>query len=116
MSDHHIRCYPPDESKAVACEVKAGGVVFFCYGTPHCTRGNRTDKDRAGFAYHFLHESVAGSSSQGPALTKPDRDYHPYLTGPNATGGLKEYGVKVAGTWRSEIDKALAGDLATAAR
>lgn len=115
MSDHHIRCYP-DESKAVPCEVEAGGVVFFCYGTPHCTRGNRTDKDRAGFAYHFLHESVAAGSSQGEALTKPDRTYHPRLTGSEATGGQREYGVNVAGTWQSEIDKILAGDTVGAGR
>lgn len=106
MSDHHIRCYP-EESQAAPCEIKAGGVVFFCYGTPHCTGANQTDKDRAGFAYHFLHESVAASSSQGESLTKPDRDYHPYLSGSQATGGLKEYGVKVAGSWQDEIARAL---------
>lgn len=109
MSDHHIRCYP-DESKAVPCEVAAGGVVFFCYGTPHCTRGNTTEKDRAGFAYHFLNETIAASSGQGEALSKPDRDYHPAVTGGNATGGLKEYGTKVAGTWEEEIEKVLTND------
>ena len=28
------------------CELAAGGVVFFCYGVPHCTRANTTDKPR----------------------------------------------------------------------
>lgn len=108
MSDHHIRCYP-DESKQVPCELEAGGVVFFCYGTPHCTKGNSTDKDRAGFAYHFLHESVAFTSSYAEQFQKADRDYNPYMTGAQATGGFKEYGVKVAGTWQQEIDKLLVG-------
>jgi ectoine hydroxylase-related dioxygenase (phytanoyl-CoA dioxygenase family) len=102
MSDHHIRCYP-DESKAVPCEIEAGGVVFFCYGTPHATGGNKTTKDRAGFAYHFLRADFAG-----PDLLAEDRDYRPYLTGPKATGGLKEYGAEVAGTWQGEVERVLA--------
>lgn len=102
-SDHHIRCYP-DESKAVPCEIQAGGVIFFAYGTPHCTRGNSTDKDRAGLAYHFLHEAFAT-----PDMLKEGRDHNPYLNGPKASGGLKEYGVQVAGTWEQEVEAALAG-------
>ncbi|MCZ7649230.1 MAG: phytanoyl-CoA dioxygenase family protein [Planctomycetota bacterium] len=100
-SNHHIRCYP-DESKAVAVEVPAGGAVFFCYGVPHCTRANQTDRDRAGVAYHFLHESC---------YTDEYRKHHKplgtYLTGSKSTGGLKEYGVKVAGTWEAECEVAL---------
>lgn len=102
-SDHHIRCYP-DESKAVPCEIKAGGAIFFAYGTPHCTRGNTTDKDRAGLAYHFLHEDFAA-----PEMVAEGRDHHPYISGPKYSGGLKEYGVLVAGTWAQEIKGALAG-------
>ncbi|MCE9590983.1 MAG: phytanoyl-CoA dioxygenase family protein [Planctomycetes bacterium] len=106
MSDHHIRCYP-DETHAQVCEVKAGGVVFFCYGTPHSTAANHTDKDRAGFAYHFLHESVAAGTSYGDRILADGRDYNPFLTGPKASGGLKEYGSTVAGTWPIEVAKAL---------
>jgi len=106
FSDHHIRCYPPEE-QAVPLEVPAGGVIFFCYGTPHCTRTNTTDKERAGLAFHFLHADYAHDD-----LIEDDRDYRPYLTGPKATGGLKEYGVTVAGTWEREIERALAQPVA----
>jgi phytanoyl-CoA hydroxylase len=105
-SNHHIRCYPPEE-RAIACEVPAGGAVFFCYGLPHCTGANNTDKDRAGVAYHFLHESC---------YTEEYRKHHKplgtYLTGPKATGGVKEYGAKIAGTWESECEAALASQVA----
>jgi phytanoyl-CoA hydroxylase len=102
-SDHHIRCYPPEE-QAVHLELPAGGVAFFCYGTPHATGPNTTDKERAGAAFHFLRADYAQDE-----LIQPDRDYRPYLTGPEATGGLREYGVRVAGTWEQEVDRALEG-------
>jgi hypothetical protein len=109
LSDHHKRMWPTPEveKKAVPLELRAGGVAFFCYGTPHCTRGNNTDRERAGIAFHFLHESIAAGSAYGPKLTAEDRAYHPYLTGPRATGGLREYGVPVAGTWREEVERTL---------
>jgi ectoine hydroxylase-related dioxygenase (phytanoyl-CoA dioxygenase family) len=100
-SDHHIRCYPP-EGKAISLELPAGGVAFFCYGVAHATGPNRTDKARAGLAIHFLHVDYAK-----PELIEENRTTRPYLTGPKATGGLREYGVKVAGTWQDEIDQAL---------
>jgi len=103
MSNHHIRCYP-DESKAVPVELPAGGVMFFCYGTPHCTGDNLTETERAGLAFHFLHEDYAAKT-----LIEEGRDDRPYITGPRATGGEKEYGVKVEGTWDAEVEKALAG-------
>ncbi len=103
FSDHHIRCYPPEE-KAVPLELPAGGVAFFCYGTAHCTGANRTEKERAGVALHFLRSEYANDD-----LIAPDRDYRPYLTGEQATGGRKEYGALVAGTWQREVDAALAG-------
>jgi hypothetical protein len=31
----------------------------------------------------------------------------PYLTGPPATGGLREYGVTVAGTWEQQVERML---------
>lgn len=37
----------------VPCVVKAGGAVFFSYGTPHCTLDNKSDSDRASVSYHF---------------------------------------------------------------
>ncbi len=107
-SDHHIRCYP-DETQAIPVELLAGGVVFFAYGTPHCTLANRSDADRAGAAFHFVH---ASSFAEDPALRGEVRtDYYPVLTGPEATGGEKEYGVTVAGTWTQEVAKSLAARL-----
>ncbi len=110
MSDHHIRCWP-DDSKEVPVELPAGGVVFFCYGTPHCTKANRTDKERAGVAYHFLHEDMVKGSDYEKSFAD-QTDYHPYLTGPKATGGVREYGVKVSGTWNDEVDKAVGAGVA----
>lgn len=101
FSDHHIRCDPPEE-RAVPVELPAGGVVFFAYGTAHCTRPNRSARDRAGVALHFLRADYAQKE-----LVADDRDYRPYLTGPHATGGLKEYGVRVEGTWEAEVERAL---------
>ena len=106
MSNHHIRCYP-DESKAIDCEIPAGSVVFFCYGTPHATGGNSTTKDRAGVAFHFLTQDSIDSCGERDRFYT-EKDYHPILTGPNATGGLKEYGIKIAGTWENEINQLLA--------
>lgn len=99
MSNHHIRCYP-DESKSVPIELKAGGVAFFCYGTPHCTRANNSDKDRAGLAIHFMNEKVYNPENKSGAIGT-------YLNGPRTTGGLNEYGVKVAGTWEVQVEAAL---------
>jgi ectoine hydroxylase-related dioxygenase (phytanoyl-CoA dioxygenase family) len=95
FSDHHIRCYLPEE-RAVEIALPAGGVAFFAYGTSHATGTNTTDHERAGVALHFLRADYA-----------PDRDYRPYLTGPQATGGLREYGETVAGTWEREVERAL---------
>lgn len=92
-SDHHIRCYP-DESREVACVLPAGGVVFFAYGTPHCTKGNRSTRDRAGLAYHFYH---ADYPPQDFATDYP----MPYLTGPSAEGGSPEYGADQRGRWEA---------------
>ena len=100
-SDHHIRCYPPEE-RAVPVELPAGGALFFAYGVPHCTRANNTDHERAGMAMHFLRADYAQSD-----LVEPARDTRPYLTGPQATGGLREYGVTVAGTWEQQVERLL---------
>jgi len=100
-SDHHIRCYP-DETQARPVELKAGGVVFFAYGVPHCTRANRTEKDRAGIAFHFLHADCLKDD-----LDNAVRPLGTVLNGAECTGGAKEYGVKVEGTWEVEIEKLL---------
>jgi 2-oxoglutarate-dependent dioxygenase len=102
-SDHHIRCYPPEE-RAVPVELPAGGVVFFCYGTAHSTGPNHTDRPRAGAAFHFLRTDYAQAD-----LVESGRDYRPHLTGPLASGGEQEYGAKVAGTWETEVERLLPG-------
>ena len=98
LSDHHIRCYP-DESHAIHVEIPAGGVVFFAYGTPHATGANNTELERAGVALHFIN-----ADQSGQALAGFDLDKRPILTGANATGGEREYGVRIAGTWENEVN------------
>jgi ectoine hydroxylase-related dioxygenase (phytanoyl-CoA dioxygenase family) len=99
-SDHHIRCYPPEE-RAVAVELEAGGVAFFAYGTPHCTRANTTDHERAGVALHFLNANFAPEA----ALLNTGPMKHPFLSGPEADGGLEAYGERIAGTWEQEVER-----------
>lgn len=101
-SDHHIRCYP-DESLARNIELKAGGVIFFCYGTPHSTGDNTTDRERAGLAYHFLCDDQTDEAFYTTGRIGNPR---PRLTGPRATGGREEYGATLAGTWESEVAQA----------
>mgnify|MGYP001164912717 CR=1 FL=1 len=100
-SDHHIRCYPPEDN-IDTIELKAGSALFFSYGTAHCTGPNKTDKPRAGIAFHFLQTDFAPKK-----LIEPNRNYRPYITGTNASGGMSEYGVRVEGTWDSEVEKVL---------
>jgi ectoine hydroxylase-related dioxygenase (phytanoyl-CoA dioxygenase family) len=100
-SDHHIHCQVPEE-RAVPIELKAGGVVFFCYGTAHSTKANTTDRDRAGIAFHFLHGDCVDRAN----LVDKKRG-QPFLLGPETTGGEAEYGERVAGTWDQEIERVL---------
>ena len=87
-SDHHIRCFPQEE-KAVAIELKAGGAIFFCYGVPHCTGANVSNKDRAGVAYHYIHEDfITDQVNCYP-------NYCRYITGEKSSGGMNEYGLEV---------------------
>lgn len=102
-SDHHSRCYP-DESQAEAVEIPAGGALFFCYGVPHCTRENTTDKERAGLALHFLHVDYIPDD-----IDRVGKHPRPLINGPDYTGGEAEYGVRVAGTWEAEVDRVLSG-------
>ncbi len=63
----------------------------------------RSDQDRAGMAFHFLHGEVAPDG-----LVAPDRDRRPWVTDPRSTGGKAEYGVDVRGTFAAEVGRALA--------
>lgn len=100
-SDHHIRCYPNEED-AVLVELPAGGALFFAYGTPHATGANLTENERAGVALHFLNVKASGTARGGFDLGS-----RPILTGPDSTGGEREYGEKIAGTWVSEVERML---------
>jgi phytanoyl-CoA hydroxylase len=100
-SDHHIRCYP-DESQARFIELPAGGALFFAYGVAHATGANTTENERAGVALHFINASVDQHAVSG---FEPGK--RPVLTGPNATGGQREYGQRIAGTWESEVARVL---------
>ncbi len=98
-SDHHIHCSVPEE-RAVPIELAAGGVAFFCYGTAHCTKANNTDGERAGMAFHFLHCDYVPEARM--ASEKP------LISGPQATGGEREYGVRVDDAWDGEVERTLA--------
>jgi ectoine hydroxylase-related dioxygenase (phytanoyl-CoA dioxygenase family) len=101
-SNHHIRCYP-DESKAVTVELPAGGALFFCYGTPHATGANNTDRERAGVALHFINANQNGTARGGFEIGK-----RPVLTGPDARGGAEVYGVRLgAAEWDAAVSQAL---------
>lgn len=101
-SDHHIRCYPPEE-RAVLVELPAGGAVFFAYGVAHATGTNGTDSERAGVALHFINKRMDDEAVGGFKLGA-----RPILSGPESTGGEREYGVRIAGTWDAEVERALA--------
>jgi hypothetical protein len=104
-SDHHIRCYP-DESAARVCELGAGGVLFFCYGTPHCTRANATQADRAGAAFHFLRSDLQNMGAMPDSFTDaaPGK---PHLTGPRASDGVLEYGKDLRQAFTQEVRQIL---------
>jgi ectoine hydroxylase-related dioxygenase (phytanoyl-CoA dioxygenase family) len=94
-SDHHIRMQA-DESEAVPMELEAGGAIFFNYGVPHCTKGNTTDRERAGLAYHFLRTDYVPVQATGG----PRKDLT-HVTGPEASGGVNEYGTAM--NWEHEV-------------
>jgi ectoine hydroxylase-related dioxygenase (phytanoyl-CoA dioxygenase family) len=92
-SNHHIKCVV-DESKAVPIELPAGGVLFFNYAVPHCTKGNTTDHERAGLALHFLREDAVIDPKWKIAT----------LTGPHATNGLEEFGKDQRHEWERRTE------------
>ena len=93
-SDHHIT-FAADDQRAVPIELAAGGAVFFNYGIGHGTKANNTDSERAGLAYHFLHADYVATGRLTDGVV--------YITGPQASGGLREYGVNVADAWAQEV-------------
>ena len=99
-SNHHLHCIVGDVSKALRVEVKAGGVAFFNYGIAHRTGSNRTDKERAGLAFHFLRTEFI--------RTEKDRWDYVHITGDEATSGRREYGIDLSAAWGREVEKALA--------
>ncbi len=104
LSDHHIRCDPPEE-RAVPIELKAGGVLFFCYGVAHCTKSNLSDKARAGVALHFLHNDFGGLE-----LWERHKATKPMLRGSLATGGEMEFGERFEGRWEEVMNAALTSE------
>ncbi len=103
-SDHHIRM-EANERDAVHCEMNAGGVVFFCYGTPHATGPNPTENDRTGIGIHFLNthyitdELGAGKQSE----------FNVPITGDAALPGASKF-AKYAGRWNEVVQEVLAAN------
>ena len=80
-SDHHIRTHIANgRDRKVHCELEAGGVVFFCFGTPHVTGPNPTGFGRAGVGLHFINFDYANEDMRGQR-----RWQHVFLTGDQAT-------------------------------
>ncbi len=101
-SDHHIRMHAV-ESSAVHCELSAGGVVFFCFGTPHATGANNSAMARSGAGIHFVNTECGNDF-----LLKGDREKHNVrLTGDGVTGGFEKYGEDVSGSWPEEVARLL---------
>ena len=64
-----------------------------------------THKERAGLALHFVRAGHLRSDDK--AGGKPN-DRKTLLTGPDATGGVREFGVRIAGTWEAQVARLLA--------
>jgi phytanoyl-CoA hydroxylase len=99
-SDHHIHAPVVPEELAVPIELPAGGVLFFDWGTLHCTRANTTAHARAGLALHFRNGNFINEHFYGDPTIVP-------LTGEKASDGVAEYGTKVAGTWEHELEQTI---------
>jgi phytanoyl-CoA hydroxylase len=96
-SDHHLHAPVVAQERAVPIELPAGGVLFFDWGTLHCTRANTTAHARAGLALHFRNGDYINEDFYGDPIIVP-------LTGATASDGRAEYGTTVAGTWERELD------------
>lgn len=96
-SDHHITCVVDEAvDTVVPIEMKAGGALFFNYGIAHCTKGNTTDKDRAGLAMHFLKLKYRQGIEGGSAEKR-----HPTLSGKDYDGGKTAWGESQEGRWEA---------------
>ena len=80
-SDHHIFTQQISDAEAFHCELEAGGVVFFCFGTPHATGDNPSAIGRAGVGIHFVNDNHIPQSLRDqwrqtrlPTKLGPDRD------------------------------------------
>jgi ectoine hydroxylase-related dioxygenase (phytanoyl-CoA dioxygenase family) len=98
-SDHHI-AMTADDNAAVPVVIAAGGAIFFNFGVPHSTKGNTTENERAGLAFHFLRTDFVPPPASGGI-----RKDLIHITGPEASGGEREYGAHIAGSWQSEVEK-----------
>ena len=101
FSNHHISCDASDDD-GIGIELEAGGALFFCYGTAHCTKKNNSNEERAGLALHFLNSQYIPEINL--EFNKPKRVL-PLILGNKASGGLKEYGEVGTGTWKDEVNK-----------
>ncbi|MBA3684841.1 MAG: phytanoyl-CoA dioxygenase family protein [Planctomycetes bacterium] len=100
-SDHHIYAPQVRDEDAVAIELPAGGALFFNFGVLHCTHANTTARERAGLALHFINGEHADPAFVANAT---------WLSGPQATGGERELGRRISGTWEAEVARALAAE------
>jgi hypothetical protein len=100
-SDHHFTCAAAvDEAEAVTCAVAAGGIVLFNYGIAHATGANRTDRDRAGLALHFVAAAHAPREDGYFAMTEAQWRF---LAGPRNDGGRGAHGRDLRGVWAAEV-------------
>ncbi len=98
-SDHHYRMYAADDDTPDVLEVKAGGVIAFCFNVPHGTARNETDTDRAGLAYHFMRTGHVGAwvdeelnpHAEFPLYAAEGKVGAPILSGPAYSHGQQEY-------------------------
>jgi phytanoyl-CoA hydroxylase len=89
-SDHHITCADSiNDADSIPIELKAGGVLFFAFNTPHCTRTNDSSNSRAAVAYHFLNTKYY--RDRAFPLPEDTEWKTPIISGPDCTGGIAEY-------------------------
>ncbi len=112
-SDHHSRMYAADGDEPQVLEIKAGGVIAFCFNVPHSTTRNDTDQGRAGLAYHFIRSGVVGDwvkdgvnpHSEFPLIGVEGRAHGPVLSGPTYSQGTREYGEDMEQVLVSEAER-----------
>lgn len=108
-SDHHITCKAHVEnSRAVPLSLPAGGVNFFAYDVPHCTRTNRENYSRAAVAYHFLH--MGHFLPRQFPLPEEAKYATPIVAGKDAMGGEEVYG-RILDTFSWDTKKELRNEV-----